>query len=67
LFVAVIAAGGPFPPNMSSIAAPDRFLELGRGPVALDEDPAAHLKSIVRELRRSLGEHAYEDVEGAPE
>jgi hypothetical protein len=68
MYVAVIAAGGPFPPNMPNIVGPaSRFLELGRGPVALDEDPGAHLESIVRELRRSLGEHPYEDADGASE
>lgn len=69
MYVAVTAAGGPFPPNVPNIVAPlqDRFLELGRGPVALDEDPAAHLQRIQRELRRSLGEHAYEDDDGARE
>jgi hypothetical protein len=68
MYVAVIAAGGPFPPNITNIVSLEsRFLELGRGPVALDEGPAAHLESIMRELRRCVGDHVYEDDGGAPE
>lgn len=68
IYVAVTAAGGPFPPNLPNIVGPleDRFLELGRGPVALDEDPTAHFQRIERELRRTLGEHAYEDDDSPP-
>lgn len=69
MYVGIVAAGGPFPPNVPNIVGPlnDRFLELGRGPVTLDEDPALHLERIDRELRRSLGEHAYEDDAATPE
>ncbi|MPZ24669.1 MAG: hypothetical protein GEU28_14325, partial [Dehalococcoidia bacterium] len=45
MFVMVIAAGGPFPANVpTNTSLEDRFLELGRGPVALDDNPAAHLQ-----------------------